>query len=419
MMSLKRIDAYKKAFNESNFKKKTMPKILSVLFAIIFWFYVMDQVNPEMVRTIPNLQIEVLNQENIESSGYLVLEEDVPNVTIKVKGRRKAVMDLKATDIILSADVKDFHKGINYFEIQKRIFKDNVSIEDVSVNRIQMTIDKLVESSRPITIKASGQLPAGESLGETKLNPEKVTVRGPESLVKQVASVVGTVDLGIVSNQAATTISLEPLDQNGKVVKGVTLSNASVLATFGLLMENTTKIEVDLTGTLPSGYKVTEIDVTPESLALKGSSDAIANLSSIKTLPIDLTGKTESQDIHIGLVKTNTSGVQGLPESVNVKLTIEKVEEKQLVFKASDIKWFNVPDGFNVDLPDPNRSITVKITAVTSVLEQLKNADLQLEVDAGELKEGLQKLKITASTSLMTETLTVVPATIDVEGVKQ
>lgn len=419
MMSLKRIDAYKKAFNESNFKKKTMPKILSLLFAIIFWFYVMDQVNPEMVRTIPNLQIEVLNQENIESSGYLVLEEDVPNVTIKVKGRRKAVMDLKATDIILSADVKDFHKGINYFEIQKRIFKDNISIEDVSVNRIQMTIDKLVESSRPISIKASGQLPAGESLGETKLNPEKVTVRGPESLVKQVVSVVGTVDLGIVSNQSATTISLEALDQNGKPVKGVTLSNASVLATFGLLMENTTKIEVDLTGTLPSGYKVTEIDVTPESLALKGSSDAIANLSSIKTLPIDLTGMTASQDIQIGLVKTSVTDVQGLPESVNVKLTIEKVEEKQLVFKASDIKWFNVPDGFNIDLPDPNRSITVKVSAVTSVLEQLKNADLQLEVDAGDLNEGLQKVRITASTSLMTESLTVVPATIDVEGVKQ
>lgn len=419
MISLKKIDSYKKAFNESSFKKKTMPKILSVLFAIIFWFYVMDQVNPEMVRTIPNLEIEVLNQELIQSSGYVVLESDVPAVTIKVKGRRKAVMAVKPTDIILSADVKEFHKGTNYFVINKKIFIDNVVIEDLSVNRIQMSIDKLIEKSIPVTLSTSGQLPEGESLGETKMTPEKVIVKGPETLVKQVTAVVGKVDLGTVKDQSAASIGLEAVDMKGTAVKGVTLSNSSVSAAFGVLKENDIQIEADLTGNLPDGYKVTGIQVSPESLALKGNTDQLGSLSVLKTKRIDLSGMTSSQDINIGLVIPEGSDLQGLPESVRIQLTIEKIDEKALVFTAGDIKWFNLPDGLWVELADPNRNITVKVKAVNSVLSQLENADIQLEVDAGELKEGPAKLKINASSNLMTESLTIVPSSIDVEGVKK
>lgn len=419
MMSLRKIDQYKKSFNDSTFKKKTMPKLLSLLFAIIFWLYVMDQVNPEMVRTIPNLQIEVLNQEAITSGGYVVMSEDNPTVSITVRGRRKAVMMVKPTDVILSADVKDFHKGVNYFPISKKIFIDNVAVESISVNRIQMTIDRLVEVSKPITLKTSGQLPAGESLGETKFTPEKITVKGPEALVNQVANVVAKIDLATISNQAISNIALEALDINGKAVKGITLSSESVMANFGVLLENNTKIDVNLKGTLPAGYKVTAIEVIPETLALKGASDQVTKLASVKTKSIDISNMTSSQDMNVGLINPSDTQIQGLPDTVRVKLTIEKIGEKVLTFKASDIKWFNIPDGLTVDLSDPNRSITVKVKAVSSVLEQLGSADVQLEVDAGDLKEGAQKLQIESVSSLMTESLTVIPNTIDVAGIKQ
>ncbi len=419
MMALKKIDQYKKSFNDSRFKKKTMPKILSVLFAVIFWLYVMDQVNPEMVRTIPNLQIEILNQEAVTSGGYVIMSEDAPTVNITIKGRRKAVMMVKPTDIILSADVKDFHKGVNYFPINKKIFIDNVSVDSISVNRIQMSIDRLVEVSKPVTLKTTGQLPAGESLGDTKFTPEKVTIKGPESLVNQVVNVVANVDLANLNNQMASSIALEAQDANGKPVKGVTMSHSSVMASFGVLLENNTKIDVNLRGTLPAGYKVTGIEVLPDTLALKGASDQVTKLASIKTKTIDISGMTASQDINIGLIAPEGVSLQGLPETVRVKLTIEKIGEKMLTFKASDVKWFNIPDGLTVDLADPNRSITVKVNAVNSVLEQLGSADIQLEVDAGELKEGVHKLKIEAVSSLMTESLTVIPNTIDVSGVKQ
>lgn len=418
MISLKKIDRYKRRFNESTFKKKSMPKILSVLFAVAFWFYVMDQVNPEMVRTLPNLQVEILNQEGILSGGYVILDQKVPAVTVKVKGRRKAVMNIKPQDIILSADLKDFHKGINYFLIGKKIFVDNVTIESISENRVEMNIDRLAEATQKVTLKTMGKLPEGESLGEIKLLPEQVIVRGPETQVKLVAGVVGEIDLSTIQNNTSASISLTPVDQNGQVVSNVTLSTKSVSATLGVLRENNAEIDVDLSGSLPLGYKVTKISVIPKTLALKGQADNSQQVKVIKTKPIDLSGLTSSQDLKIGLAIPSDLKLEGIPESVQVQIEIEKIEEKQLVFSASDITWLNKPGNLDVKLIDPNRSITVKVKAVTSVLEQLENSDLQLEADAGDLIEGMQKIKVTASSNMLTESLTVVPSTIDVEGVK-
>jgi YbbR domain-containing protein len=418
MISLKKIDLYKKRFNESNFKKKTMPKILSVLFAIIFWFYVMDQVNPEMIRTIPNLQVEILNQESIQSGGYTILDQKVPSVAVKVKGRRKAVMNIKAQDIILSADLKDFHKGINYFSINKKIFADNVTIEDLSENRIQMNIDRLTESTKKITLKMIGKLPEGLSVGDVKLSPEQVIVRGPESYVKLVNGVFGEMNLSTVQNNDNVSIDLQAIDQNGQAVSGIALSSDHVLATLGVLKENSTEIEANLSGNLPVGYKVTAVVLEPKSISLKGQVNNMSLLKVIKTKSIDLTGLMSSQNLNIGLQVPTDLKLQGIPESVNVKITIEKIEEKELIFVASDLKWFNLPTNLSVNLIDPNRNITVKVKAVKSVLDQLKNTDLQLEADAGEMTEGVHKVKITASSNLQTESLTVVPSTIDVEGIK-
>lgn len=420
MISLKKIDRYKKRFNESNFKKKTMPKILSVLFAIIFWFYVMDQVNPEMVRTIPNLGVEILNQESIQSGGYVILNEKVPTVTVKIKGRRKAVMNIKPEDIILSADVKDFHKGNNYFPINKKIFADNVVIEDLSENRVQMNIDRLMEAAQKVTLKTVGQLPEGESLGDVKLSPETVVVRGPESYVKQVASVVGDLDLANVQNNAVANVALKAVNRQGQTIEEVSLSSSSISATIGVLRENNAEIEANLVGSLPNGYKVTQIEVTPKMVALKGQAGSeVQALKVVQTKPIDLSNLTESQTFDVGLSVPSDANLQGAPDTVRVALTIEKIEEKTLTYKASDIQWFNLPKDITVSLPDPERSLTVRVKAVTSVLDQLDAADLQLEVDGGELIEGVNKVKVTASGSLQTESMTVLPATIEVEGVKR
>ncbi len=418
MMSLKKIDVYKHKFNESNFKKKTMPKILSLMFAIIFWLYVMDQVNPEIVRTIPNLSVEILNEEIIQSGGYVILEENVPEVSVKIKGRRKAVMNIKPEDIILSADVKDFYKGANYFPIIKKIFSDNVTIESLSENKIQMTIDRLTEATKDITIKTTGKLNEGESLGEIVLSPKQVVVKGPETSIKAVAGVLGELDLSTVENNVVTNINLKAVDKNGQVVQGVTLSSMSVSATLGVLKENTAEVQATLTGSVPSGYKITQVDILPQSVALKGKADKFVSTAIIKTKAIDVSSFTSSQDLNVALDIPTGSEYLDLPKTVKVHLTVEKIVEKEFILVASQIKWLNVPAGITVSLADPNRKVTVKVKGVSTAIEKLSEGNIQLDGDAGDLGEGMQRIKIEGSCSLDTESITVVPNEIEVEGVK-
>lgn len=418
MISLKKIDVYKHKFNESNFKKKTMPKILSLMFAIIFWLYVMDQVNPEMVRTVSNLPVEILNQEMIQSGGYVILEENVPTVSVKVKGRRKAVMNIKPEDIILSADVKEFHKGVNYFPIMKKIFLDNVTVESLSENKIQMTIDRLSEVTKDITIKTTGKLDEGESLGDITPSLKQVVVKGPETIVKSVAGVVGELDLATVENNAVANLNLKAVDQNGQSVQGVTLSSLSVSVTLGVLKENAAKVEAVLSGSVPTGYKITQIDIVPQTVALKGKAENFVSAAVIKTQGIDVSGMTSSQEVDIALDIPNNSDYVDLPKTVKVHLTIEKIEEREFVLSASQIKWLNIPSGIAVNLVDPDRKLTIKVKAVSSIVDQISESDIRLDGDAGDLKEGMLKIKIEGSCSLDTESIAVVPGSIEVEGVK-
>lgn len=418
MISLKKIDAYKHKFNESNFKKKTMPKILSLMFAIIFWLYVMDQVNPEMVRTISNLPVEILNQEVIQSGGYVVLEENIPTVSVKIKGRRKAVMNIKPEDIILSADVKEFHRGVNYFPIGKKIFSDNVTVESLSENKIQMTIDRLTEVTKDITIKTTGKLGEGESLGEITPSLKQVVVKGPETMVKSVVGVVGELDLATAENNAVANINLKAVDKNGQTVQGVSLSSLSVSVTLGVLKENSAKVEAVLTGSTPMGYKITQVDILPQTVALKGKAENFVTAAVIKTQSIDISGITSSQDLNVALDIPTGSEYVDLPKTVKVHLTVEKIEEREFVLSASQIKWLNVPAGIGVNLADSERKITVKIKGVSSVMEKLTEKDIQLDGDAGDLKEGTLKIKIEGTCGFETESIIVVPGSIEVEGVR-
>ena len=82
-------------------------KIMSVIAAILIWLIIVNVDNPIVTRTIPNVPVQVLNEAYIESGGMMCLiPEDQDRVSVTVRGTRKTVESLKASDITATADLK-------------------------------------------------------------------------------------------------------------------------------------------------------------------------------------------------------------------------------------------------------------------------------------------------------------------------
>lgn len=58
------IKKMKEIYQRSKFSRNTAPKVLSLVFALVFWIFVMDNVNPEMTRVFDNVPVELVGKTN-------------------------------------------------------------------------------------------------------------------------------------------------------------------------------------------------------------------------------------------------------------------------------------------------------------------------------------------------------------------
>lgn len=394
MTALKKIDLIKKNFQESYFRKKTVPKLLSVLFGVIFWLYVMDQVNPEMVRTFPNVPVEILNMESVEAKNFKVLDNTSHLITVKVKGRRKNVMSLKTEDIVLSIDLKNFKKGNNQFPIDRKLYSDFAVIESLSENRIPLRIDSLVKVTKKVEIITTGTMPEGLKLGDLKTSPEFITLSGPESYIDTVDKIYGELDVSLIQGNSNASVPLRLVDTGMNEVKGVTVSQGNVVCTFGVLKSASVLIKPDFTGQLPSHLTITSMKILPEAVDLSGDTNVLSELKQIVTQKIDLSSINQSVELNaMLLIPKGLSMVSG-SDTAKITITVDVIEAKEIEYSGADIILKNIPEGYSVKIVDPASTIKVKVKGAKSQLKDIDESNLKLSIECSQLKDGIHTIPI-------------------------
>ena len=79
--------------------------ILALLAAFIMWVYITNSENPQKSKTIYNVQVNLINQDNIQQSGLALLPDQSFTVSIKIIGSANDVNSITASDFTASADM--------------------------------------------------------------------------------------------------------------------------------------------------------------------------------------------------------------------------------------------------------------------------------------------------------------------------
>ncbi|MDK9711698.1 CdaR family protein [Acidaminobacter sp.] len=395
MNLLKRIDDWKQSPKYSKFQRNIAPKLLAILFAVLFWLYVMDQVNPEMVKTIPDVKVELLNIENAQNEGLVMMGEKEFYVDVKLKGRRSEVIKVTSNDLLVTADLEGFQKGTNNVMLSSKIFVANVNIESLSMNSIKISLDRIVEVAKNVKIDYVGTITENYTTGDLSIAPEEILVKGPESLVNNISSLRGELDLTEVSDQLVKEIPVTAIDLDGNAVNGVELGRSYVTVQLGIFRLSNIPVEVMLRGTVANGYKLVKTEVLPALVTVRGDDALISTVEKVSTEEIDISGMTETFEREVALKLPEGVSAPFAEETISVKLHIEPMMVGSLEFNSDEIVIDNMDPEMNYEVLSPVSNVFVAyVRDVESVIEGLNKENFKISVDADGVKEGDHRLAL-------------------------
>lgn len=369
--------------------------MLAILFAVVFWLYVMDQVNPEMVKTIPDVKVELLNIENAQNQGLVMMGEKEFYVDVKLKGRRSEVIKVTSNDLLVTADLEGFQKGTNNVMLSSKIFVSNVTIESLSMNSIKISLDRIVEVAKTVKIDYVGTIAENYTAGELSVAPEEILVKGPESLVNNISSLRGELDLTEVSNQLIKEIPVTAIDLDGNAVNGVELGRSYVTAQLGVFRLSNIPVEVTLRGAVGNEYKLVKTEVLPALVTIRGEDALISTIEKVNTEVIDLSGMTETFEMEVALNLPEGVTAPFAEETINVKLHIEPMMVGSLEFTSDEITIENMDPEMNYEVLSPASNVFVAyVRDAKSVVEGLNKDNFKLSVDVAGVEAGDHRLAL-------------------------
>jgi len=159
-------------------------KIISLVFAVVLWFFVMGEQKQEVGFSVP------LRLVNIPDG--LMLANEVPNlIDVRISGPRTLLMNLSPQDIGISVDLGDLKPGLTSFKrLDERLnIPSALRVTRLSPSFVDVKLERIREKTIPIRIVTEGALPEGYSLVKIEYAPKSLIITGAESELKHINEV--------------------------------------------------------------------------------------------------------------------------------------------------------------------------------------------------------------------------------------
>lgn len=382
---------FKNLWKRMNLTKNTTQKFFSLVFAIVFWLFVMDTENPEMTKVISRVPIELLGIEQTLAQGLQNMTIGDQFVDIRVHGRRKDVLTLTINDFKATVDVFQAKKGTMNFPLTVKSLGEGITVDSLSQTTIALDFDQIITSSKPVKIEIVGEPPEPYYLEQAKLENEYLDVLGPEQVVNRVAYIQGVMDVTGVTASFKSEFSLVAVDAQGKVLEGLKLSQSKQSVAFEIMKERRVPIVTDVVGSVPEGYLLLETLLSQEDIGIVGPEALVDAVEALTTQPIKLDGFDKNSEATVQFILP--SGVKIKPnEVVKIKVAIDPLKRKVMTIAPEQVKWLNQKSEY--EMAFESGTIEISLEGASRFMEALKETDVIVEIDLLGLEPGRHRLPI-------------------------
>jgi len=170
-----------------------------------------------------------------------------------------------------------------------------------------------------------GTLPQGYFIEERIGVPPEIVVEGARSQIETLDKVVYYLPLDEMTGSTELLVEFVPLDNNGVHLVNLKLDPKTAEIQISMRSSEafkTVPVVVDYQGNPATNFTLNSISTTPPMVDVNGSPEALAGIVSVRTAPIELTGKRASFSEMVPLINPGSGVILSVKEArVTVEIT--------------------------------------------------------------------------------------------------
>ncbi len=173
-------------------------KVLSLLLATGLWL----AISPEQELAEVEVRVPIEFQHvplHLEISSITI-----PEAQIRVRGPERLIRALRSTDIHAELELGDAKPGERTFDLTAEQIRHDRELHVVQVvpGQVHLSFDMRLTKDVEIHPRITGKIAEGEKIGQVLVDPDKVTITGPQHHVEMVdAATTDPVDASGVTTQ--------------------------------------------------------------------------------------------------------------------------------------------------------------------------------------------------------------------------
>ncbi|MDQ0340289.1 YbbR domain-containing protein [Caldalkalibacillus uzonensis] len=394
------------------FENNTAMKGIAFLIALMLWMIVtLDQEGSTTIRqteeqlTIDNVRVEAVYDEE----QYALMEMD-ETVQVILTGRRALLnlVNLRQDVYRLYVDLTELGEGEHRVPVQHEGFPRELSVT-VIPSHVYVVLEKKESRVYPVQIDLSGQLPEGYEVGEPLVTPREVEVLAPTSVLEEIASVRGLINLERLGREGKQTVTLKAYDRKGQEIEAQ-ISPDTVEVTVPIQSPSAkVPLNIELINELPEGLSLVDIRPNTEAVEVFAPQSVLDQLEDIR-VTLDLSTIEQSKAVTLD-VEWGDHWTAVKPQQVVVHVEVELVQER--LFRNVPLEVRGLASGYELIFQDPaDGKLQLAVLGSEQRLKAMQHTELKAWIDAKGLKEGEHRLPVNIN---LPEHLSVSPSSVEVE----
>ena len=379
---------------------------VALALAIALWLVVTTEQNPPETREVPEpVPVHLVNP----PAHLVAYNSPVQPVYVRATAPRDVWARVSTETFNARVSLTDAREGWQELPVDVRSNNPLVQVIQVRPSNVSVRLEAVERTSVPVEVELLGTLPFGYVSQTPKPRPQLVTVSGPASLVRQVDRVQAAVRLEGSRVTINRQVELVPVNAQGLPIRDDALDTDPKIIMVEVpvvqqIAYRTVPVNPTIAGTVPSGYWLTGISVTPAAVTITGSTEAIEPVNFVQTAPIDVTGLVTRTERPATIALPDGIGVTG-SQQVAVTIDVTPLQGSQTIPVA--VQVINLEP----DLVEATAT-PVRVTVAGDVprLRELRSSEVQATVDVSGLDPGTYILPVQVTVPLGFQVVTVTPS---------
>lgn len=351
-------------------------RVLSVILAVIGWFYVNIIVNPVVER-----QFEV-DLALTEKRSDCVYKNVTPKVNIFLRGGRREIIinyySSKSTQLATANVSKALSDTANKIPVNF-VPPRGLELVKTEPREIEVTPVLIEERTAEVSVILQGTVKQGYYVKSYETSPGKVRIKGPQKLIGGVKRIlapvsVANLDAGFTQKQQLTLVELSASAEYTDV--SMTPKEAEVNVDIQPFPSKQVNIVAQISGKVASGYKIATILCEPQAILIKGPAETIEKVNEILTEPVDVSNIKSGlvQNVNLNVPADSGYAVENKP--VSITITLQPVYKNQ---KFSKVKINPPVMGPGYEIALEKDFIDILVNAPVNKLSELDSTSISLD----------------------------------------